>query len=208
MKRKTGLLATITFLASCGAGPDPVHQPATPAAIPSELPPAADLMAAKKAKYDVHQWFPGDTADTLLTNMVTWIYKRPTEAINQDRSDPRFRYWYLRHTPQFTHLYHHLAADGTHWFYLIRPARSVHGDLRGVGGRFRTNAKLEMLDFEEVFNTPIMPRADLERTGLLLFEEMLANGNVDKYLADRSLIEWPDDRLKYDKDRREWRYVD
>lgn len=169
---------------------------------------AVDPIAVKKAEYDVHQWFPDNTADTLLTNLVTWIYKRPTAAINQDRSDPQFRGWYLRHTPLFTHLYHQAAADGTHWFYLVRPARSVEGDLRGVGGRFRTNDKLEILDLEELFNTPIRPRHDLERMGLLLFEEMIASGNVDRYLADRELIEWPDGRLYYDKEKREWRYID
>jgi len=159
-----------------------------------------------KNKYDVARYFPDGTADSLLANMITFIYKRPTTAINRDRTLPEFRAYYVAQLPLFTHTYHTFTADSTHWYYLIRPARSVEGDLRGVGGRFRTNAQLEMVEFEEVFNTPVMARHDLERVGLMLFEEMVTTGNVDRYLKDRSLVEWPDDRLKYNKEKREWRY--
>jgi hypothetical protein len=40
----------------------------------------------------------------------------------------------------------------------------------------------------------------------MLFLEMIKSGNVDKYSGNIEYIEWPDDRLKYDRIRNEWRY--
>lgn len=168
----------------------------------------ADAIAAARDRFDVGRYFPGDLKDTLLANMVTFIYKRPTTAINRDRTDAEFRPYYVKHAASFQHVYHYMAPDSTHWYYLIRPARSVEGDKRGVGGYFRTNDQLAMLDFAEVFNTRVLTEAELMDRGLVLFEEMVATGNVDAHLQDKTLIEWPDGRLYYDKEKREWLYRD
>jgi len=161
-----------------------------------------------KETYAVEQFYPGTAKDSLLANMITFIYKRPTTAINLDRTLPRFRAYYVEQLPTFTHAYHHVAADGTHWYYVIRPARSVDGDKRGVGGWFRTNETMEMLEFAEVFNTRIMPEHELWDKGLDLFEHMVAHGDVEDHPQRAPWVEWPDERLKYDLDKREWRYVD
>jgi hypothetical protein len=46
----------------------------------------------------------------------------------------------------------------------------------------------------------------LRRKGLVLFEELIHTGEVNQFANDRSLIEWPDHRLYYDKAHREWKY--
>lgn len=203
--RTLPLLLLIALAACQAAEPEPTT--ATPE------PPQADNTTASaveraKSLHAVDQYFPGTAKDSLLANMVTFIYKRPTTAINLDRTLPQFRSYYLQQLPQFTHAYHHLDADSMHWFYVIRPARSVAGEERGVGGRFRTNKALDMLEFEEVFNTRVMPQQELWAKGLDLFEHLLAHGNVDDHPQREAWVEWPDDRLKYDLDKREWRYVD
>jgi len=158
--------------------------------------------------YKVEKYFPGDLKDTLLTNMVTFIYKRPTAATNKSRTNAEFRGYYVKNAPLFKYLYHHMDEDSVHYYYLIRPARSVDGDKRGVGGKFKVNSKLELVEFEETFNTIIQSEAELQENGLTLFEELVSRGNVDRYLSDKTLIEWPDDRLKYHIEMREWRYID
>lgn len=158
--------------------------------------------------YDVEQYFPGNQKDTLLTNMVTFIYRRPSRATQATRTNPEFRAYYVRSAPLFEYVYHHRTEDGVHYYYLIRPARSLEGDKRGVGGRFTTNEDLELVTFEEIFNTTIMDEDHLRTYGLQLFEEMVTEGNVNRFLPDQNIIEWPDHRLKYNKERREWRYVD
>jgi len=173
-----------------------------------EDPGTAESRSPAVEVYPVEDMVPGDLKDTLLANMITFIYKRPTTAINRDRTDPQFRAYYVDKLPMFQYVHHYMDTDSTHWFYLIRPARSVQGDKRGVGGRFRTNASLEMVEFEEIFNTPIMDEGMLREKGRILFDEMVATGGVDAFLEDRTLIEWPDGRLFYSKEKREWRYVD
>jgi len=202
--RNTTIPLLAIAIGACGTGDGPKADPA-PAATTS-APSTEEHIETKARNYDVHRWFPGDRADTLLANMITFIFKRPTEAINRDRADPAFRSYYVDKLPLFQYVFHQMAPDSTHWFYLVRPARSVEGDKRGVGGRLRTNERLELVEFEEVFNTPVLPEEELRAIGLMLFEEMVATGNVDRHLNDRQLVEWPDDRLKYSQEKREWRY--
>lgn len=159
-------------------------------------------------EYDVEQYFPGMQRDTLLTNMVTYIYRRPAEATIATRTHPRFRNYYVKSAERFEYVYHHMTEDGHHYFYVIRPARNLEGTSRGVGGKFTTNENLELVTFEEVFNTTVMDEVDLRERGLLLFEEMIAEDDVDRFLSDHTLIEWPDQRLQYNKELREWRYKD
>ncbi len=206
MKLQASILLALA-LTACEATEERSANTSQPEAIRT-TPTRTDIVADARKRHAVERHFPGDQKDTLLANMVTFIYKRPTTAINRDRTDPEFRAYYVKHAGSFDHVYHHMSADSTHWFYLIRPSRSVEGDKRGVGGRFRTNDKLAMLDFEEIFNTRILTEAELLDRGLVLFEEMVATGNVDAFLQDKDLIEWPDGRLFYSKEKREWRYVD
>ncbi len=158
--------------------------------------------------YSLDQYFSGPERDTLLTNMVTYIYRRPAKATVENRTHPRYRQYYIRSAAEFEYVYHAKNNDGVHYYYLIRPARNLERNFRGVGGRFTTNENLELVTFEEVFNTTIMDKQSLREKGLLLFEEMVETGNVDRYLSDQNLVEWPDHRLHYNTERREWRYVD
>lgn len=203
--RTTAILLLIA-LAACQT-PETAPTPATPEqpAAESTRPSAVERA---KAEYAVEQYFPGTAKDSLLANMITFIHKRPTTAINLDRTLPQFRAYYVEQLSSFTHAYHQVAKDGTHWFYVIRPARSVDGDKRGVGGWFLTNEGMDMVEFVEVFNTRIMPEHELWDKGLDLFEHMVANGDVDNHPQHGPWVEWPDERLKYDREKREWRYVD
>ena len=160
-----------------------------------------------KNKYDVEDYFPGNLKDTLLTNMVTYIYKRPAVATQETRVNPEFRSYYVKHTDLFTYEFHHQIGE-THYFYLIRPARSLEGTARGVGGKFTTDETLELITFEEVFNTTIMDENQLREIGYELFLEMIEGKATEEYLIEHELVEWPDNRLKYHLEKREWRYVD
>lgn len=158
-------------------------------------------------EFDVDQYFPGNKKDSLLVNMVTYIYRRPAKAKAADRTKPEYRSYYIRSAELFEYIYHYKNEDDIHYFYLIRPARSLEHNYRAVGGKFTVNEDLELLTFEEIFNTTIMDLPDLKEKGLILFEEMISEGNVERFLPNQNLIEWPDHRLKYNKDQREWQYV-
>lgn len=195
----------LTLLAACGpaAGP-PLAAKGTP--VPANTL-SADVEAAREALSVAHH-FPGTAKDSLLANLITFIDKRPAEATNMDCTLPRFRAHYVAQLPRFTYAYHQMTADSTHWFYLIRPARSIDGDKRGVGGRFRVNANLELVELLEVFNTRVMPEEQLWAHGLDLFRHMVAHGGTESHPQRTQWVEWPDERLQYHPELRAWRYVD
>ena len=91
-----------------------------------------------------------------------------------------------------------------HYYYLIRPARSAQGNIRGVGGTFRMDAAGEIINFKEIFNTPVAALPDLQKRGDELFRKMVKYGNVDDYLRHPDYIEWPDAMTYYDTLQHEW----
>lgn len=168
-----------------------------------------EVVAEETNKHPVSAHYTENEKDTLLVDLASYIYRKPASATWETKLDPKFRNYYIRNTAKFKIIYYHIDEDNTHYYYLSRPARDHEGkQRRGVGGMFKRNEKNEIVDFEEVFNTPIHPEEKLKEIGLTLFEEMIAHRNVDNYLTDQNLIEWPDGRLFYSKEKKEWRYVD
>ncbi len=150
-------------------------------------------------------YYAADVKDSLLVNMVTYIGKKPRLADYQTRHNQEHRKFYIQQSENYRLVYYYITDHGTHYYYMIRPARSPRGNTRGVGGRFRMKEPLMLYDFEELFNTPILDEQELSVIGKTLFREMLNSGNLDLYMGNKDYIEWPDERLRYDKIRNEWR---
>lgn len=162
--------------------------------------------SGKNDEYGIERYFDQEARDTLLVNMVTYIGKKPRLADFETRHNQEHRIFYTLQARDFRFQYYYISDDSVHYYYLIRPARSTAGDLRGVGGRFRVRHDLSLFEFEETFNTPVLPEESLVVRGKSLFIEMINTGNVDRYLKNKNYVEWPDDRLKYDRSKNEWRY--
>jgi hypothetical protein len=196
------MVCTIGSIAACTGSDTPSSGQVT--GTPAE---AFDFAEAQK-KYDPAARYSGDTLDSFMTDVVTFIGRKPAISDWQTRFNPEHRQHYIQMRPEFELVYYRVADDGYHYFYLIRPARSLQGNLRGVGGRFRPGELGALHDFEEVFNTVVMSEEVLRQRGFELFEHMVQHGNVDPFVGDGTYIEWPDDRMKYHVERKEWRYVD
>ncbi len=155
--------------------------------------------------FGIENYIATDQIDTLLTDLATYIGVKPRIATSQTRFEPQYRQFYVQQARQFKMVFFFVNDQGEHFYYLIRPARSTHGNTRGVGGKFRF-AKQKITDFEEIFNTPVHKPEKLFEIGSELFREMINTGNVDRFIGNREYIEWPDGRLKYHKGLYEWRY--
>jgi len=164
------------------------------------------LGCKQEEKYSINRYYSSQEQDSLLVKMVTYIGKKPKLADWQTRHEEQYIEYYKNLSKSFKFVYYHITIDSTHYYYLIRPARSTKGNTRGVGGKFQLGENFQLIDFEEIFNTPILLEQDLVEVGRTLFVELITTGNIDRYLNNRSLIEWPDDRLRYDRVRKEWRY--
>jgi hypothetical protein len=159
----------------------------------------------EKSAYDFKRYFTQQQRDTLMVDMVTLIGKKPKTADYQTRLEPRFREYYTNLAAAFAMKHFHIEDD-TCYFFMIRPARSVRGNNRGVGGKFTMNQDMKIEYFEETFNTPIHQPEELERIGWRLFRELITHKSIEGLRWNFDYIEWPDDRLKYDLEKREWRY--
>jgi hypothetical protein len=196
-------LITIATLISCNNNESNTGKEA------SEKVTTIDSNTEKTAVYQINNFYNQQQKDTLLVGLVSYIYRKPALATWQTKLNPEFRPYFIKNTTDFSIVYYHISQDSTHYYYLLRPARDNEGvQKRGVGGMFRVNELGEITDFEELFNTPIQSEAKLKEIGLSLFEEMISTSNIEKYLNNKEYIEWPDGRLFYSKEKKEWRYVD
>jgi hypothetical protein len=159
---------------------------------------------SQKDKYSVDRYFSESERDTLLTDIITYIYIRPPFSTTETRFEGKFRKYYVANLGKFRFENYYQSENGLHYFYLIRPARSVQSNIRGVGGVFKLDEQNNIIMFKEIFNTPPADLNQLRERGYRLFKEMIQKGNVDAYLHHPDFIEWPDERTYYDTLKHEW----
>lgn len=143
--------------------------------------------------------------DSLMVDIVTYIGRKPAHAESHTRFDTIHRAYYRSMAAQFEMVYYSVE-DGIHIFYLLRPARSLQGNKRGVLGSFRLDEQNRITEFREWVNTPVGSDEELLEKGKRLFGTYKVTQDLADFLADTSLVEWPDGRLYYDTLRFEWRY--
>jgi hypothetical protein len=163
------------------------------------------LIAQRPGIYEPSRYFNQAEQDSLTVRLVTYIGVKPKHADYLNRHDIEYRPFYRKQAESFS--FHKLlkSTDGRIFFYVIRPARHPIYEKRAIGGWIIADNTLNIIDVEEVFATFAMEEGKLKYHSANLFlqlikEETLTNTTVPQ------LIEWPDNRCRYDKTRHEWRY--
>ncbi len=156
-------------------------------------------------KYHVDRYVPAKDQDTLLTNIVTYMGVKPRNTNYETRLDPAYRSFYVKQAKEYRFFRYYIDETGHHYFYIIRPARHALGNRRAIGGTYNLDEDLKLLNYEERFVTQVLDENFLEDIAADLFIAMI-NNDLNDYLANRMIIEWPDSRLSFDKEKKEWRY--
>jgi len=162
------------------------------------------FLLACKDKYEVQHYHSKAGQDSLLADIITYVYNKPTYATWQNRFEPKYRRYYVSRIKDFQFQHYFIDENNIHYFYLIRPARGPQGNIRGVGGYFKLKSDGKIYSFREVFNTPIDTKEQLEVKGVELFKWMTVHGNVNDYLKNPDYIEWSDKVTYYDTIQYEW----
>jgi len=162
------------------------------------------IVSACKDKYDVSSYHSSESRDSLLADIITYVYVRAPYSDSKTRFESRFRKYYVDQLGQFRFEKYYVDARGLHYFYLIRPARSADGNIRGVLGTFRMDDQGKIYSFREILNTPIAPLPVLQQRGEELFNSLVKRGHVDDYLKHPDYVEWPDKITYYDTIQYEW----
>lgn len=161
--------------------------------------------ATKENKYDAANYFSADELDTLMVNIVTYVGVKPRHANYITRHEAHYRNHYIQQANAYEMIRYFVDIQDYHYFYIIRPARHPLGNKRAVGGRFTIDTDLHLRDFEEIFVTHVMEVDVLLELADELFEEMLQDQSTAHW-QQNAHAEWPDDRLLYDFEKKEWRY--
>jgi hypothetical protein len=155
-------------------------------------------------KQSADYYFNKQQQDTLLVDIITYIYTTPPGATWETRFNADNRNYYKSNLPKFKFEKLFQDENGTYYFYIIRPARSSHGTLRGVGGKFTLSENGKIEQFEELFNTPAADLNELRNKGNELFIYLIKNKNIDGFVANDQYIEWPNAWTYYDTIQHQW----
>jgi hypothetical protein len=161
-------------------------------------------LASCKDKYDVEKYYSKAEQDSVVADIITYVYNRPPYSNAQTKFEPKFRSYYVSSLKNMRVEKFFIAKDGTHYFYIIRPSSNTPLGLRGVGGMFKRDVAGKITRFKEVFVTPGSALPDLQTRGEELFREMVRTGNVDAYVKNPDYIEWPARWNYYDTLQHEW----
>jgi len=104
----------------------------------------------------------------------------------------------------FSLIYYVPTSDGSYYFLISKKAPSIKNEVIGVGGHYKMKNK-NIVEFVEVFHTPKMNEDDLRKKGQVLFQEMIKEGNINKYISNRNLVEFPDHQTYYDTETNAWK---
>ena len=160
---------------------------------------------SKNSKFNIY--LSDNQQDSLLTNIVTYIYTLAPSAVLQTKFQPRFRGFYAKNSSKFTLENLQQSPNGWTYFFVIRPVGGSNFK-RGVLGRFKLKENSTTpAEFEEIANTPHLKEEVVKERGAYLFQELLKNGNLNAQIPMKQYIEWPDEHLAYDKKVHEWKIM-
>lgn len=169
------------------------------------IPAACDLPS--RNPYSIQKFYSAAEQDSLMTRIMVYIYNVPAGVGKPNKHDRAYRGIYARKLPEFEWVYYHIdPADSTHYFFLIRPVRNPAGNKRGVGGSFKLGGDLALLEFREIFNTPMLPPDTIRARGKYLWDDLLHYKHTDRYFLNKDYIEFPNENCAYDFVLKEWRY--
>jgi len=161
------------------------------------------ISCSGKKSYDVINFYDLKEQDELLTQLVTYLADAPLGVKMTDRFNSKYVNHYSFLASKFSIAKYFIAEDGTHYFYIVRPASKI-GEHRGVGGHFKMKDKFHLTDFREEFVTPIMSEEDIKGKSAFLFDEMV-KGDLHRYLEMESYVQWPNPISYYDTITYEWK---
>ncbi|MFN8342379.1 MAG: hypothetical protein U0V64_11975 [Cyclobacteriaceae bacterium] len=142
-------------------------------------------------------------ADSLLTHIIAHVFTAPPYVSMSDRLKAEHFPYYRSIAFRFELDQLFIDKSGLYYYLVQRPGNKTD-ERRAVGGTFRLEGQSQLLDFREVFVTPILPFDELQTRSRFLFDEMV-KGTIKPYLAMTSYVQWPNAASYYDSVSYEWK---
>lgn len=160
----------------------------------------------KDSKANPEDYFTESQKKAILMQLVLKTAPKPdgnpehSEIEAYYQSEVQSYYWHYAH-----------EKDGRFYFYISKPAPSLFGKRTGIGGSFKSEDRLSIRDYKEVFRTFKMKHEDLVKKGGIMFEKMVNNQNLKgfepggKEAKNSEWIEFPDAHNYFDTIAQTWK---
>lgn len=162
---------------------------------------------SKTGQYAPDRYFSKAEQDSIMVDVVSYIYKRPQGVSSETRFDEQNRAKYIPVIKNFEFVSIFFEpSEEVYYYYLIRPAKGEGDKKRGVGGKFKINEAYRITYFREIFNTPVLTTEETRKRGVYLWKDLIEFKNIDRYYLNKDYVEFPDKACKYDTLTHEWSY--
>jgi hypothetical protein len=166
------------------------------------------LSCSSREKYDPLRYLTREEQDSLILKTIRYSAKLPPNSSHETKFDKAFDPYYRSVAADYSFIYMHREEDGTLYFLISRPGRSLTPLFEGIGGKLKLNEKDSLIEYEEAFRMWKMPDNELRERGKFLFDRLVRKMDLTiygpKFTGDQ-YIEFPDGRFSFDKESRMWR---
>lgn len=160
--------------------------------------------------YDAKENLNEDAYVIELNKIAPYVVKKPDEFGYEDRFKQENQAFYTKFV-QLTNAkltYYFMNDTATLFFFEHKDLTSLYEHYRGLGGYYKTNANGDILFLDLLYHTPRLTRSEMDERGKLLFEAMVKEGNVAKYLEDKKYIDTPNGDFYYNTKTNRWDYTE
>jgi hypothetical protein len=163
---------------------------------------------AAKEQYDPDKYLSPVEKDSVMNLVIRYVAETPKGVDHVDKFNPRHEKFYKQKISEAR--LEKFYEGETHFYFLIsQPAPSLTVKRHATGGWFVIDDDGKMSEYREVFRTWKMIPDTLQKRATFLFDKMVQGENLEPYHTRNSngieYIEFPDDRVYYDEDSRQWK---
>ncbi|MCS6824743.1 MAG: hypothetical protein NZ529_10640 [Cytophagaceae bacterium] len=165
------------------------------------------FLSCDNRNYDIESYYTKEQSDSLMFSILPYIAKLEKKVNYENRFNPEHKAYFMAKWADYKFQFkrYFITEDSTHYFLIWKVAPSLYEKYIAIGGRFKKDKNGKVIQFEEIFNTWKMKPDELEEKSFALFDYMVKNGNVDPFMKEEYLIEFPDDKVYYDKKECRWK---
>lgn len=143
-----------------------------------------------------------------MWKIIRYLGKPPENLTFEERFYKGYDSYYEKQIAAHRLDAYFIDDSGTHYFLVSRRAPSLVEKRVATGGKMKLDAEGTLTEYEEVFRTWKMVDSLQVSRSLFLFDKMVKGQSLEPYLTKNSMpeeyIEFPDDRVYFDKEKRQW----
>ncbi len=167
------------------------------------------LGCSNQANYQPDRHLSVVQQDSFKYEVIRYVGRQPQGASDSTKFESRFDEAYSLQARSFgLDKYYPNGKDGYTYFEMSRIAPSLYEKYVATGGRLKRDDNGVIIEYEEIYRTWKMSRADLTGKTKVFFDYMVKGNDLSPFytanIGDTEHIEFPDERTYYDKTKRKW----